>query len=48
MKLDLVMRKFATSDRGCGTMFTLRMHVASKYIGLMVIGAKQPFNLNLA
>jgi len=41
MKLDLVMRKFATFDCGRGTTFTFCMHVASKYVGLTVIGAKR-------
>jgi len=40
MNLDLVMRKFATFDRGRGAMFTCGVHVGSKYVGLTVIGAK--------
>jgi len=34
MKLNLVMRKFATFDCGRGAMFTFCMHLASKYVGL--------------
>jgi len=41
MELDLVMRKFANFDCGHGTMFTFCTHVASRYVGLTVIGAKR-------
>jgi len=41
MKLDLVMRQFTTFDCGRGTMFTFCIQVASKYVGLMVIGTKR-------
>jgi len=49
MNLDLLVRKFATFDCGRGTMFTFCMHIASKYVGLTVIGAKRnPSAQNLA
>jgi len=38
MKLD--MRKFATFDCGHIIKFTCCVHVASKYVGLTVFGAK--------
>jgi len=39
MKLDLVMRKFATFDCVRGAMFTCCVDAVSKYVRLTVIGA---------
>jgi len=43
MKLDLVMREFATFDCGHDTMhvYTFCRHAASKYVDLTIIGSKR-------